>query len=113
MGGGAEGSGLVPSEERMASGWSNKSPLDLQGGYHGEGVRLLLRCTVGGCIDNLHKLKRELTEYMGKNFPCEDSQARELVAQRGCAVSTHGGFQDPAVLKVLSNLDSAVSRRSG
>lgn len=48
-----------------------------------------------------------------KNFPCEDSQAKELVTQRGCAVSIHGGFQDPTVQKVLSNLDSAVSRRLG
>lgn len=57
VGGGAEGSGLVQSEERVASAGSNRSPLDLQSGYHGEGVRLLLRCTVGGCIDNMHKLK--------------------------------------------------------
>lgn len=34
---------------------------------------------------------------MGKNFPCEDSQAMEWLHERGCAVSMHGGFQDPAM----------------
>lgn len=50
-------SGLIQPEERMASGGCKRSPLCLQGGYRGEGVRPLLRCTVGGCTDNMHKLK--------------------------------------------------------
>lgn len=56
----------------------NRIPLCLQGGYHREGVRLLLRCTVGGCINNMHKLKWGLTEwiYGRKIFPVRTVKLR-------------------------------------
>ena len=55
------------------------------------------RCIAGGQETKDINGNREFLMDVRKNFFPKDSQAAEQVAERGCAVSTLGDFQDNLV----------------